>query len=105
MKITPVKINHDAFGANIVTVVFEGKVHTFVGAIVPRPPRLDPNYPGWSGKEASTGYLLSLSKSLASGDVGGGMFFGARRFEIRSDAIVEVDYGRGPGVVPARVQK
>jgi hypothetical protein len=105
----PIVLNKQAFGANVLTVMIEGKEYRFVGSMMPlRPPlpkavtQKQPETLGWSGREPD-GSTLVLTKNVETGGMLGTIFLlrSNRLFHIAtprggSTVLVETDANAGP---------
>lgn len=114
VKLHPIALNKAAFGANVLTVSFEGNEYRFVGAMM-ADPQLPPAFAAkrtparsWTGREPGGG-MMTLTKS-ATGVVLGTIFLPpSRTFNIAtppggSSVLIETDanhpvplqYAKGP---------
>ena len=92
VQLQPIVLNHAAFGANIVTVKIDGKVHSFPMQLQPRREILKAvggdHRTSWWGEEADDHFTMRANLSLSKEDVTGYLaasFFlpPERMFEIR----------------------
>lgn len=91
VRLHPIVLNKSAFGANVLTVVIEGKEYGFVGALMPKwpqPPKgvteKQPQIVSWSGKGSGRETLV-ISKDEETGELMGYVFLPpARNFRIVS---------------------
>lgn len=100
VSVQGITLYRNSFGANVLTVVIDGKTHTYVGQMEPFRQKSLTN--AWLGKEGDFGHggsYLSLSRAKDTGDVMGTLWGQDWRYQITSvngvDVLVKVDYRFG----------
>lgn len=100
VSVQGITLYRNSFGANVLTVVIDGKTHAYVGQLDPFDQKSLTNH--WVGKEGDFGHggsYLSLSRAKDTGDVMGAVWGQNWRYQITSvngvDVLVKVDYRFG----------
>lgn len=96
-SVQSITMNRGVFGANVLTIVIDGKTHRFVGHMGMKNPYTD-DWSGIEGDMSNGGYTISLSRGKASGDIGGYIWTMTKEWQIKSfngsDVILRMDHSK-----------